>query len=346
MGQLFNRMSRVVRAELDSRKGDCKKNYINEGTALVAGGAITGVSVGKVGILAGGTGFSLGTLPLAAAGALTGAALYEVLRSLLESDPSSAPAAGIGAAVGASTSAVIGGVGVAAGGSAIGAGMVSMAAGGAVVGLGLVGINRLLQQGIDPEKLLDSAIEQMETDLQDARQAVVNLIASQKRLQQQHERVQAEVVKWHRRAQLALQKGDNYLAQEALSRKKTNAGILNSLKVQLNQEPSLVQNLREKLLLLETKISEAKTMRISLKEKIKAAKANGELQSAVDRMNASSAMAAFERMVENVLQMEAHSKASSGLTEVELDSQIDMLEPDDVDEELAEMKAQLLGSTQ
>jgi hypothetical protein len=184
MGQLFNRISRMVRAEMNSSKGDCDEIYLNKGTVLVAGGAVTGASIGKVGILAGGTGYSLGAVPLAAVGALTGAALYEALRSLIEGDASSASAAAIGAAAGAATSATIGGVGVAVGGSAIGVGMASMAVGGTVVGLGLVGLNRLLQQGIDPEELVDSAIKQMEADLQNVRKASVNVITSQKRLQQ------------------------------------------------------------------------------------------------------------------------------------------------------------------
>jgi phage shock protein A len=347
MGQLFNRISRVVRAELNSSKSDCQRSYLSEGTVLVVGGALTGSSIGKVGILAGGAGYSLGAVPLAAAGALTGAALYEALQSIIEGDASSASAAAIGAAGGAATSAAIGGVGIAVGGSAIGVGMASMAMGGAVVGLGLVGINRLLQQDIDPEKLLDSAIEQMEADFQKARQASINVIASQKRLQHQYEKTEAEVNLWEKRARLVLQKGDEQLAREALIRKKTHSGILSSLKVQLNQEPTSVKNLKQNLTLLEAKISEAKTMRICLKSRILAAKANGQLQSTVGRMDASSAMSEFERMEEKVLQLEARSQAAVELSGVSLEKQFALLESDiNFDEELAALKEQILGSVQ
>jgi len=346
VGQLFDRISRVVRAELSSNKGDCKENYLNEGTALVAGGAVTGTSIGKVGILAGGTGYSLGAMPLAVLGALTGAALYEALRSLLENDSSSASAAAIGAAAGTATSAAIGGVGVAVSGSAIGVGMVSMAAGGAVVGLGLVGLNRLLGQGIDPEKLLDRAIEQMETDWVKARQAVINVEACQKRLQRPYEQAQAEVNKWERRAQLALQKGDENLVREALIRKNRHTAILKSLEAQLEQEPASVKNLKRNLVLLKAKLSEAKTMRTSLKAQIAAAKANGQLQSTAGNLGASSAMSAFERMEEKLLQMEARSQASAELAGIDLESQFAQLESgSDVDEELAAMKAQLIGGS-
>ncbi len=313
MEQSFDRVSRIVRAELNSDSGVRKNNYLSEGTALVVGGAVGGASIGKIGILAGGTGYSLGAVPLVAAGALTGAALYEVLRSLIEGDASSTSAAAIGAAAGAATSATIGGVGVAMGGSAIGVGMASMAAGGAVVGLGLVGLNRLLQQGTDPEKLLDRAIEQMEADLRNASQASINVIASQKLLQQQYEQAQADVNKWKRRAQLALQKGNEYLAREALIRKKMHTKILSSLEVQLNQEPASVKKIKQNLTLLEAKISEAKSMRTRLKAEIAAAEVNMQLQKTAGNLGASSAMTAFERMEEKVLQMEARCRQQQNL---------------------------------
>ena len=340
---LFDRISRVVRAELNSSDGNYEENYLNGGSALVAGGVVAGASIGKVGILAGGTGYSMGAVPLAALGALTGAALYEALRSLIEGDTSSAPAATLGAAAGAATSVAIGGVGVAVGGSAIGVGIASMAAGGAVVGLGLVGLNRLLQQGIDPEKLLDSAIEQMEADVQKARQASISVLASRKRLQQQYDQTQAEVNKWKQKAQIALHKGDEYLAREALSRKKMHTGILSSLKAQLDQEPVSVRNLKQYLTLLEAKISQAKTMRTSLTAQIADAKLNGQLQAIVGNLGTSSAMAAFERMEEKVLQLEARSQAAAELSGADLESYFAALELGDADLELEAMKAQMLA---
>lgn len=328
MGQLFDRASRVIRAELNSKQGDCDENHLNEGTALVTGGAAIGASIGKVGILAGGTGYSIGTAPLAAIGALTGAALYEALRSLIEGDTSSANAAAIGATTGAVTSAAIGGLGVAAGGSAAGVGMASMAAGGAVVGLGLVGLHHLIQQGIDPEKLLDVAIDQMEADLQNARRALIDVVANQKRLQQRYKQAQAEVDKWKQRTQLAKQKGDAFLVQEAWKQQKVHTEVLEYYQAQIGQEPDSVKNLA----LLETKISEAKTMRAKLKVQVAATRA-------------SSAMGAFERMEDKILQMEARSQAAAELAGADLESQLAMLEAGgDVDDELAAMKAQIMVS--
>jgi phage shock protein A len=337
MGQLFDRVSRIVRAEVNSDNYTDKSPQWNEGITLVTGGAVAGAAIGNVGILAGGAGYSLGAVPLASLGALTGTALYEALRSLIEDDTSSTSAAVIGATAGAATSATIGGVGVAVGGSAIGVGMASMAVGGAIVGVGLVGLSRLLQQGIDPEKLLDQAIDQMEMNLQNARQALINLIASQKRINQQYEKTQVEIDKWERRAQLALQKDDDFLAREALTRKKINSERLNSLKIQTSQESSSVTNFKKNIMFLEVKIVEAKTMRASLKTQIAAAKVNAQLS------QTSIAMAAFEDMEEKVMRLEARPQATAELMGADLEQQFAALESSDRDLELEAMKQQMLA---
>ncbi|MBD2578502.1 PspA/IM30 family protein [Oscillatoria sp. FACHB-1406] len=342
MGELFDRMSRVARAELnaDGEYGD--RNYPSEGAALVAGGVISGASVGKIGILAGGTGYSLGTIPLAAVGALSGAALFEVLRSLVENDASSAKAAAIGATGGAATSAVVGGVGVSVGGSAFGVGMASMAAGGAVVGLGLVGLNRLLQQGLDPEYLLERAIDEMEMDAWKVRQAITNVVVSQKNLKPHYEQAEEEVTRWEGRVKLALQKGDKFLAGEALKRKKMHAEILSSLKEPRDRGLALVNSAKEKLALLEDKIVEAKTMRTSLKAKITTLKLGQASPNAFQESSA--AMKAFERMEEKIKQLESRSQGLDKLSKADWDAEFTRIELDintSVDEELEKLKRML-----
>lgn len=346
MGQFFDRVSRIARAELNSKRNCHETRYLNEGTALVAGGAALGASMGNIGVVAQGTGYSVGTIPLIAAGALTGAALYEVLRSIIEGDNSSVAAAALGAGGGAATSAAIGGVGIATGGSAIGVGMGSMAVSGAVVGLGLVGIHRLLQHDLDPEKLLDKAIEQMETDLQKARQASISILSSQKQLQRQYEKAQSEFYKWEQRRNLAQEKGDNFLAQIALDQIRANFKVCSELKAQLSQDPASVTTLKQNLTYLEAKIFEAKTMRTSLKARMVAARASGQLQRTVSRVSTSSAMEAFERMEEKILQMEAHSQAASELAGADLENQFSTLEASgDLDLELATLKLHLMRGT-
>jgi len=132
-----------------------------------------------------------------------------------------------------------------------------------------------------------------------------------------------------------------------LVRKKTNSETAASLKTQLDQQSTMVDTLKRNLIALEGKISEAKTKKDMLKARASAAKANEQLQNVVGRMGTGSAMGAFERMEEKVLQMEAKSQAAAELAGSDLESQFALLESGgDVDDELAAMKAQLLGGSQ
>jgi phage shock protein A len=207
-------------------------------------------------------------------------------------------------------------------------------------------LNAAVSSAEDPAKVLDQAIIDMQEDLVQMRQAVAGAIATQKRVEQQYNQAQSEANTWQQRAQLALQKGDEDLARQALMRKKTQAETATALKNQLDSQSANVDQLKRNLIGLESKLAEAKTKKDMLKARASAAKANEQLQQTTSRMNTSSAMAAFERMEEKVLQMEAKSAAVAELAGADLESQFAALESGgDVDLELAAMKAQLSGGT-
>jgi phage shock protein A len=207
-------------------------------------------------------------------------------------------------------------------------------------------LNAAVSGAEDPEKILEQALIDMQEDLIQLRQAVASAIASQKRIQQQYNQAQTDANNWQQRAQLALQKGDENLAREALNRRKVQTETATALKTQLDQQASTVDTLKRNLIALEGKIAEAKTKKDMLKARASAAKANEQLQGTMGRLGTSSAMAAFERMEEKVLQMEARSQAAAELAGADLESQFAALESgSDVDAELEAMKAQLLGGT-
>jgi len=202
-------------------------------------------------------------------------------------------------------------------------------------------INDLVSKAEDPEKLLEQSLLEMQEDLVQRRQAVASAIASQKRFGQQYSQAQEQVNTWHQRAQLALQKGDENLAREALQRKKTHVETATTLKGQLEQQNQHVDTLKRNLLALEAKISEAKTKKDMLEARLQAAKAQEQLQETVGKIGTSSTAAAFDRMEEKVLQIEARAGAAGELAGDQMESKFAALGGSDVDEELAQMKAQI-----
>jgi len=209
-------------------------------------------------------------------------------------------------------------------------------------------VNDMVSKAEDPEKILEQAIIDMQEDLVQLRQAVATAIATQKRTEQQYNQAESQSNTWQQRAQLALQKGDENLAREALIRKKTHAETATTLKTSLDQQSGQVETLKRNLIALESKISEAKTKKNMLKARAQAAKANEQLQNTIGNLGTGSAMGAFDRMEEKVLQLEARSQAAAELGGSSLDEQFKLLEAgSDVDDELASLKANMAlgGST-
>jgi phage shock protein A len=208
-------------------------------------------------------------------------------------------------------------------------------------------LNDLVSKAEDPEKMLEQAVLEMQEDLVQLRQGVAQAIAAQKRTEKQYNESQNEINKWQRNAQLALQKGDENLARQALERKKTYTDTGSALKTSLDQQTAQVESLKRNLIQLESKISEAKTKKEMLKARITTAKAQEQLQGMVSGMNSSSAMSAFERMEEKVMIQEARAQSMGELASSDLESQFAQLTSgSDVDDELAAMKAQLLPPAQ
>jgi phage shock protein A len=204
-------------------------------------------------------------------------------------------------------------------------------------------INDLVNKAEDPEKILEQSILDMQEDLVQLRQAVASSIASQKRTQTQYAQAESQASQWEARAKLALQKGDENLAREALTRKKSYAETAGTLKASLDQQTAQVETIKRNLTALEAKISEARTKKDMLKARISAAKAQEQMNSTIGSLNTSSSIGTFERMEEKVLQMEARAGAAAELAAGSgIEQEFLKLESGGgVDDDLAALKAQM-----
>lgn len=207
-------------------------------------------------------------------------------------------------------------------------------------------LNSLVSQVEDPEKILEQAVLDMQEELIQLRQAVAQAIATQKRTERQCSQAQTTADEWYRRAQLALQKGDENLAREALTRRKSYQETAEAMQAQIQQQSSVVVQLKQNMMKLESKISEAKTKKDLYIARARSAKASQQINDMLGKVGTGSAIAAFERMEEKVLQMEAQAEAVAELGMDDLEKRIAALgEADEVEAELAVMKNQMLGGS-
>ena len=204
-------------------------------------------------------------------------------------------------------------------------------------------LNDMVSKAEDPAKILDQSVTDMQADLVKLRTAVATAIAGQKRLQNQAEQAEAQAKAWYERAELALRKGEEELAREALSRRKTYTETATALNAQISSQAGQVETLKKSLTALEGKIAEAKTKKDMLKARAQAAQAQEQLQSAVSGLGTNTSMAAFEQMEEKVLAMEARSQAAAELAGADLESQFAALQGSGVEDELEALKTRLSG---
>ncbi|CAN1253517.1 Membrane-associated 30 kDa protein, chloroplastic [Linum perenne] len=158
--------------------------------------------------------------------------------------------------------------------------------------------NAILSSFEDPEKILDQAVLEMNDDLTKMRQATAQVLATQKRMENKYKAAQQASDEWYRKAQLALGKGEEDLAREALKRRKSYGDNASALRAQLDQQKTVVDSLISNTRLLESKIQEAKAKKDTLKARAQSARTATKVNEMVGNVNTSSALSAFEKMEE------------------------------------------------
>jgi phage shock protein A len=207
-------------------------------------------------------------------------------------------------------------------------------------------LNSAINQAEDPEKMLEQAVEELQANLIQLRQAVAQAIATQKRTERQSEQAQRTAQEWYNRAQLALQKGEDDMAREALTRRKTYLDTATAMDAQIVQQRDVVAKLKENMRVLEGKITEAKTKKDMYVARARSAAASQRIQEMIGQVGTPGAIAAFDRMEERVMELEARSEAVAELNAGDsLEKRFQALEqePDSIDAELAAMRARLMS---
>lgn len=162
-------------------------------------------------------------------------------------------------------------------------------------------INSLLDKAEDPEKMLRLMIQEMEDTLIELKSNTAGYIAQKIRTERRIDETKSLLVRWQQRAQLAMEKGKEDLAREALIEKKKIMGELELLEEQLKENLLTIDSAKNEISTLEEKLVQAKGKLKVLKEKEERARAErdaenikrrsmsehfSDLEDRIDRMNA------------------------------------------------------------
>jgi phage shock protein A len=184
-------------------------------------------------------------------------------------------------------------------------------------------INALISKAEDPEKMLNQLIMDMNEQLLEAKKQVALSIADEKKLERQALENKAQGEDWEKKAMLAVKAGKDDLAKEALVRKQEYDGYAASFQKEYESQHASVEQLKDALRQLQSKIEEASRKKNLLIARAKRAEAQKQIQQTMGSLSGGSSFDTFDRMAQKVDQIEAEAEAMKELGEVTADQKLE-----------------------
>ena len=203
-------------------------------------------------------------------------------------------------------------------------------------------INDLLDRAEDPEKMLKQIIIDMEESLDEAVKGLADAMASAKQMARQQEAAEQQSAEWEARARMALGKGDQDLAKQALASKLKSDDTAKQYAQMHATLTSQVQALKGQVEELKAKIEEARGKQAILTARAQMADTQKQFAKTMGSTDSKSAFAKFEKMEKKVEQKEAEAAAWTDLSGESKDDPFKKMEQDSaVDAELARLMAEM-----
>ncbi|PIE63521.1 MAG: phage shock protein A [Desulfobacterales bacterium] len=198
----------------------------------------------------------------------------------------------------------------------------------------------MLDRAEDPEKMIKLMIHEMEDTLIELKSSCAGVIAGTKKLERKTADFAGKVALWGERAALAVSRGKDDLAREALIEKRRHSEILDALKAEIEEHKAIRLQYREDIEELEKKLTSAKEKKRVLVERHKRAIGKKRAQQDIRRSDSSSTMARFEQLESRIERMEAEAElVNIRRTPTQEEAFAEMATDADIESELAEIKA-------
>ena len=201
-------------------------------------------------------------------------------------------------------------------------------------------LNDLVDKAEDPEKMIKQVILDMQNQLLQVKTQVAVSIADLHVLEKRTQENEENRKQWRRRAELAVDKGDDALARAALERAMSYQSMTASFAQQVEDQKTQVENLKAALMKLQQKLAEAESKSEVLIAKHRRSRALAKANEAGLAMGDGSNAAAFDRMKDKVEHSEASAEARGELLADDVEDRFVSLEKQqELDRLLEELKA-------
>ena len=208
-------------------------------------------------------------------------------------------------------------------------------------------LNALLNRAEDPTKMLEQTLLDMDSAYRKAKEQVAHSVANQKRLEKSVQDQKNDTAKWGERAMQAVEGDNDDLAREALRRKQEHSRTAAQYEHELAAQVNYVEQLKDGLRDLETKIAEIRRKKDLLISQQKRAEAQSQIYQTLEGINSAGALETIERMESKIEEMthlaDARMEMSDEFQGDELERKFDKLDNagGDVEDELLQMKKKL-----
>jgi phage shock protein A len=168
-------------------------------------------------------------------------------------------------------------------------------------------INFMLDRAEDPEKLIRMMIQEMEDTLIELKVACAGVMAESKRVRHQLQASEKRATYWGERACLAVTKGRDDLAREALMEKRGFTRRSETLADEVTRHQSLMGQYQEDIRQLEEKLKSAREKERLLVQRHIHATRKRRAQEEIRRMDSADTIIKFEELQHRIDHMESES---------------------------------------
>lgn len=201
-------------------------------------------------------------------------------------------------------------------------------------------INAILDKAEDPEKLIRLMIREMEDTLVEIKAACAGAMASSKKVRRQLDTLGDRIKYWEEKAELAVKRGKDYLAREALVERRRHVRRRNGLENELAEHDLLIEHYQNDIRQLEDKLKSARDKQRLLVQRHIHAHQKRLTQEEIRRIDSSDAVLKFEELENRIERMEAEADLVNFGKKTALEAEYKTLGVDEeIEKELQALKA-------
>jgi len=200
-------------------------------------------------------------------------------------------------------------------------------------------INAMLDKAEDPEKLIRLMIREMEDTLVEIKTACAGVMAGGKKIKRQIGSLGARAQYWEEKAELAVNKGRDDLAREALVEKRKFNRRIETFENDLAEHDLLIEQYQDDIRQLEEKLRSARDKQRILVQRHIHAQKKMQAQEELRRIDSSETVMKFDELENRIERMEAEADLVNYGKKTSLEEELERLSVDEeIENELRALK--------